>query len=163
MDTFDETYRKALQRLNEYLEANKMRKTAERQEVLCAICHLGGIFTQVQLADFMESEGQFCVSRSTLFNTLDTLVAARVLLRHALGRAASYELLSASVPRAYLVCHTCGEIRRMERPELIKYLGTVKARLFTVHQPILYLHGECKKCLLRARKAKRTGLSNNKT
>ena len=158
MDIFDETYRKALLVLNEYLEANKMRKTQERQEVLSAICRMDGIFTQVQLAEFMEHEAQFCVSRSTLFHTLDTLVAARILLKHALGRAASYELLSVSVPRAYLVCQTCGEIRRFERPELIKYLGSVKARLFTVRQPILYLHGECKKCVQRARNAKKTSL-----
>ena len=138
---FDEIYRKALQGLNEYLEANNMRKTAERQEVLRAICRLGGIFTQVDLADFMERESQFCVSRSTLFHTLDTFVAARILLKHALGRA-----------------QTCGEIRRLERPELIKYLGTVRARLFSVRQPILYLNGECKKCAQRARKAKKTSL-----
>ena len=36
---FDEIYRKALQGLNEYLEANNMRKTAERQEVLSALQH----------------------------------------------------------------------------------------------------------------------------
>ena len=158
MDMSDEIYRKALQGLNEYLEATNMRKTAERQEVLSAICRLGGIFTQVDLADFMEREAQFCVSRSTLFHTLDTFVAARILLKHALGRAASYELLTSKVPRAYLVCQTCGEIRRLERPELIKYLGTVRARLFSVRQPILYLNGECKKCAQRARKAKKTSL-----
>nr|MCR4922248.1 transcriptional repressor [Bacteroidaceae bacterium] len=132
------------------------------QEVLEAICRINGVFTQVQLADFMERESQFCVSRSTLFHTLDTLVAARLLLRHSLGRAAAYELLVNTAPRAYLVCQTCGEIRVLERPELIKYLSTIKARLFSVHQPLLYLHGECKKCVQRARKSKKNSLQTIK-
>ncbi len=162
MNTPDEIYKKVLQRLNEYLEANNMRKTAERQEVLSAICRMKTIFTQVELADFMEHESQFCVSRSTLFHTLDTLVDARILLKHSLSRAAAYELLVVAVPRAYLVCQSCGEIRLLERPELMKYLGTVKARLFSVRQPLLYLHGECKKCVQRARKNKKTSLQTIK-
>ena len=48
--------------------------------------------------------------------------------------------------RVYLVCQECGSIRRLERPELIKYLSGLKARLFSVRQPVLYLHGQCKKC-----------------
>ena len=161
MESFDNIYESALQRLNEYLETNQMRKTPERQEVLRTICLMPGLFTINELADRMQQDAAFCVSRTTLFNTLEVLTEARLVLKHVLLHTASYELLNGTTPRVYLVCQHCSTIRRMDRPELTRYLATVKTRLFTVRQPLLYLYGECKKCQqARKRNEKRKKQTN---
>ncbi len=152
MESFDNIYESALHRLNDYLETNKMRKTPERQEVLKTVCSMSGIFTINDLLDRMSHDAAFSVSRSTIFYTLTVFVEARILLKHVTFHTACYEFLNGTSPRVYLVCQQCGEMRRLERPELNRYLATVKARLFTVRQPMLYLYGECRKCVQAKKK-----------
>ena len=153
MESFENIYESALQRLNDYLETSQMRKTPERQEVLRTICRMPGIFTINEVAERMQQDAAFRVSRTTIFNTLDLFVEARLVMKHTLLHTNSFELVQGTSPRVYLFCQECASLRRLERPELNRYLSTVKTRLFTVRQPLLYLCGECKKCA-QARKRK---------
>ena len=155
MESNDIVYGNALQRLNDYLETNKMRKTPERQEILRTISQMSGLFTINDVAERMQRDAAFSVSRATIFNTLDVFVEARLVMKHMLLHTASYEFIQGTSPRVYLVCQYCSEMRGLDRPELIRYLSTIKTRLFTVRQPMLYLYGECKKCTqIRKRKEK---------
>ena len=162
MEQGNDLFWKMRTRLDEYLMSHQMRKTPERYEVLRTVCLLPDIFSLPELAKKMQEEADFQVSRTTLFNTLETLVEAQLLIRHALGHGAQYELRSNSVARTYLVCQDCGSIRRLDRPELTKYLSSLKARLFSVQQPILYLHGQCKKCIQARRKKQGIKVRNQK-
>lgn len=146
MEHADELFRRMKAKLDEFIAQKEMRRTPERYEVLRNICAFPDIFSIGELDEKMRSEGEFHVSRSTLFNTLETFVEARLVIKHTLTRAAHYELQANNTARVYLVCQECGSIRRLERPELTRYLSGLKARLFSVRQPVLYLHGQCKKC-----------------
>ena len=127
----------ATQRLTDFLTAKKMRKTPERYVILRAACLLPGIFTIDQLDEQIRLRGEMQVSRTT--------------------RAAHYELNLQPTPKAYLVCSRCRKVAKLERKELETYLATVRSKSFVVQQPVLYLHGLCRKCYMeQIRKVKQT-------
>ena len=48
-------------------------------------------------------------------------------------------------------------LAKLERKELKAYLATVRSKSFVVQQPVLYLHGLCRKCYMeQIRKVKQT-------
>ena len=108
----------ATQRLTDFLTAKKMRKTPERYVILRAACLLPGIFTIDQLDEQIRLRGEMQVSRTTLFNNLETMVEAQLLIKHTLTRAAHYELNLQPTPKAYLVCSRCRKVAKLERKEL---------------------------------------------
>ena len=121
----------AAQRLTEFLTARNMRKTPERNEILRAACRIPGIFTIDQLDEQIRQQGRLQVSRTTLFNNLETLVEAQLLIKHTLARAAHYELNMKPAPKAYLVCDHCRKVAKLERRELEKYLQCWRRRTFS--------------------------------
>lgn len=142
----------AHRKLTEYMAERKMRKTPERYEVLRVACGMKGLFSIDDLACRMEAEASFCVSRSTLFSTLELLVDAQLITKHTLARAAHYEFNPQKTPVVCVVCHECGFVQAVEKAEVNKYLGALKVRFFTVQQPVLYLHGLCRKCAIAMKK-----------
>lgn len=147
----------ATQRLTDFLATRRMRRTPERYTILRAACKIHGIFTIDQLDEQIRRGGELQVSRTTLFNNLETLVEAQLLIKHTLARAAHYELNLAPSPKAYLVCDRCRKVARLERKELETYLAAVRSKSFVVQQPVLYLHGLCRKCYMeQIRKVKQT-------
>lgn len=138
----------AARRLTDFLTAKKMRRTPERYEILRAACRTPGIFTIDQLDEQIRLKGALQVSRATLFNCLEMLVEAQLLIKHTLARAAHYELNLTPSPKAYLVCDKCRKVTQLERKELEAYLTTVRSKSFVVLQPVLYLHGFCRKCYM---------------
>ena len=152
MESKEDLYEKAQQRLTEYLQAHKMRKTPERYEILRTVYQMNGIFSIDQVAEQMQQNAQFCVSRSTLFNTLETLVDAKLVIKHNLVRAALFECNAKPQPRVCLVCEHCGMVRRLEKAQVTEFLSEIKVRAFFVHQPVLYLQGACIKCSMAIRR-----------
>ena len=158
MENKEDLYQKALLRLTDYLQARQLRKTPERYEVLKTVCQMKDIFNIDQLAERMQESAPFCVSRSTLFNALELFVKAKLVIKHNLVRSGLYECNVEPQPRACLVCEHCGMVRRLDKIEVTEFLSGIKARLFSVQQPVLYLHGTCRKCamaIIRANKKKK--------
>lgn len=150
------------QRLTDFLTARKMRRTPERYEIMRAACQIPGIFTIDQLDTQIRLRGVMQVSRATLFNNLETLVEAGLLIKHTLARAAHYELNLTPSPKAYLVCDRCRKVTPLERKELTESLAAVRSKSFVVRQPVLYLHGLCRKCYMeQIRKTKHTNIQDN--
>ena len=55
------------------------------------------------------------------------------------------------------MCSRCRKVAKLERKELEAYLATVRSKSFVVQQPVLYLHGLCRKCYMeQKRKVKQT-------
>ena len=162
MENSGDLYEKASRQLTEYLLALKKRKTPERYEVLRTVCQISDIFSVDQLADEMRQKAKFNVSRSTLFNTLETLVDAKLVIKHNLVRAALYECNVSPRPRTCLVCEHCGSVRRLEKSQVTDFLAGIKARAFSVQQPVLYLHGTCRKCAMALRRSGKS-LKNQKS
>ncbi len=152
MDTNNALYVQAKSLLTEYMVKHHMRKTPERFEVLQAVCQMEDIFSIDQLDEKMQADSSFRVSRATLFNTLETLIDAQLVIKHTLTRAALYEQNIDKHPRVFMVCGQCGLVRRFEKAEVTRFLGDIKNRQFFVRQPVLYLHGLCRKCEMARRK-----------
>lgn len=152
MDTNGSLYLQAKSQLIEYLEKRHMRKTPERFEVLGAICQMDDIFSIEQLGEKMRMCSSFQVSRVTLFNTLETFVDAQLVIKHTLQRASLYEKNIDKRPRVCMVCNQCGLVKRLDKIEVTRFLNGIKTRQFFVRQPVLYLHGLCRKCEMAKRK-----------
>lgn len=159
MHEADDIIAAAAQRLTDFLTAKKMRRTPERYAILRAACLIPGIFTIDQLGERIGQDGGIQVSRTTLFNNLETLVEAQLLIKHTLARAAHYEANLEPSPKAYLVCDRCRKVARLERKDLEDYLAAVRSKSFVVQQPVLYLHGLCRKCYMeQIKKVKQTNI-----
>ncbi len=76
---------------SEYLTANGHRKTPERFAILDAIYSVEGHFTVDMLQEMME-EGNFRVSRATLYNTILLLMDAQLVVRHQFGNSSQCSL-----------------------------------------------------------------------
>lgn len=141
----------AIQKLTEFMESQKMRKTPERYEVMRIVCLTEGLFTIDELAEKMKEDGRFCVSRATLFNTLDLLVEAKLVVKHILARAAHYECNIVPHPMICTICYNCGAIRKCENAKVEKWMSEIKTKMFAVSQPVLYLHGLCRSCATKTK------------
>lgn len=69
------------QKLSQYLEAKKLRKTPERYAILDKIYATSEHF-DVDLLYEMMSESEYRVSRATVYNTIDLLVDAGLVRKH---------------------------------------------------------------------------------
>lgn len=147
MNTGKDHLEKAIQRFTLFLQEKQQRKTPERFEVLRAVSRTRGLFTVDELYQDMQSQDYMMVSRTTLFNTIELLEEAGLVIKHALKRAASYEYNTGTTrPHVVMVCRECGKLSKLEDPQLDLYLQGLTVRRFNVLQQVLYLHGLCTRC-----------------
>jgi Fur family ferric uptake transcriptional regulator len=99
----------------EYLTEKKLRKTEERYAIFKEICAFPGHFDVCMLSDRLEQDN-FHVSKATLYNTLDVLVDAGLVVRHQITvQSVQYELRIYADTHLHLVCTRCGAIRESGR------------------------------------------------
>ena len=92
----------------EYLTEKKLRKTEERYAIFKEICAFPGHFDMCMLSDRLEQDN-FHVSKATLYNTLDVLVDAGLVVRHQITvQSVQYELRIYADTHLHLVCTRCG-------------------------------------------------------
>ena len=95
----------------EYLTEKKLRKTEERYAIFKEICAFPGHFDVCMLSDRFEQDN-FHVSKATLYNTLDVLVDAGLVVRHQITvQSVQYELRIYADTHLHLVCTRCGTMR----------------------------------------------------
>ena len=157
-----ELYTLAAQRLTEFMKGKITRKTPERFEILRVVCQISGIFSIDELQEEMEKKAKFQVSRVTLFNTLKLLEEAKLVIKHTLSRAAHYECCVTPHPMVCLVCEQCGSVRKLESSKIENWLNEQKCKHFVISQPVLYLHGLCRSCLVKNSFKKRKANSKTK-
>ena len=88
----------------EYLTEKKLRKTEERYAIFKEICAFPGHFDVCMLSDRLEQDN-FHVSKATLYNTLDVLVDAGLVVRHQITvQSVQYELRIYADTHLHLVC-----------------------------------------------------------
>lgn len=150
-------------RLTRYMEEKGMRKTPERYEILRVAGLANGIFNIDGLMQFMQEYGEFQVSRATLFNTMELLCEAGLVIRHSLATAAHYELRTDSNPKAYVICRQCNTINRVSTSTAKLALQSLHVRYFSIEDKLLYMHGVCRKCQAKNRQELRKQKKNNKT
>lgn len=132
----------------EYLKQHGLRRTPERFAILDAVCSCTGHFTPDTLQEMLDRERHFTVSRATLYNNINLLVDAGLVIRHRLASKAEYEKVPVTDNvHFHFVCTECGSIREFHDEKLVRVLGGVRSGKFNVCSYVLYIQGVCAKCM----------------
>ena len=140
-----------VRKFSDYLDAHGMRKTTERYAILNRILSVTGHFTIEEIQHKLDADG-FIVSRSTVYNTVELLMDAKILRRHVFeGMQAQYERII--LPHTHLICTTCGKVKEVRDPNFAAFMNARRFNAFNADHYSLYVYGTCSTC---ARKKKRS-------
>lgn len=147
-----------VRQFSDYLDAHGMRKTTERYAILSYILNINGHFTIEELQQIINDAG-FRVSRSTVYNTVELLMDAKMLRRHVFeGMQAQYERLT--MPHTHLICTTCGKVKEVRDTNFAAFMNARRFPAFNTDHYSLYVYGTCSTC---ARKSKRALAAKDET
>lgn len=144
--------------LTQFMTMNKMRKTPERYAVLEAVHNSGKHISADDLHATMNEK--FRVSRGTVYNTLEMLYRANLVMRHQFGGVILYEKRT-NRPHYHMVCTECNSISEFSSTTLKNTLSTIKLRGFNITDHDLCLYGICTKCRQKLGRQKKKLLQNN--
>lgn len=144
--------------LTQFMEMNKMRKTPERYAVLEAVYSSGKHLSADDLHATMNEE--FRVSRGTVYNTLEMLYRANLVMRHQFGGVTLYEKHT-SKSHYHMICTECDSISEFSNATLKNALSTIKLRGFNITDHDLCVYGICTKCRQKLGRQKKKLLKNN--
>ena len=144
------------QKLTQYLESKKLRKTPERYAILERIYSTNEHFDVDSLYDFMVN-GIYRVSKATVYNSIDLFVDAGLVRKHQFGgHPAQYEKTYNTVNHHHLICSRCGKVQEVKDQEIINVLSNKKFKKFTTSYYALYVHGICSRCAQDDKKKTKT-------
>lgn len=131
----------------DYLTRNGLRQTQERFAILEQTYAMEGHFDVETLYKKMLVEKGFHISRATMYNTVELLVNAHLLVRHQFGSlAAQYEPRIQADQHFHVVCTHCGAIREIKDDTLRETVLNKHITKFTAEYYSLYIFGICSKC-----------------
>lgn len=131
--------------LRNYLEEKGKRKTTERFIILEEIVRSDDHISADELHDRLET-GDMHVSRSTVYNTLDLLVDARLVAKHQFGEKALYETAYRFWQHDHLICERCGRIYEFCDPRMQEIQEMVEEIYdHEVERHALRFYGRCRR------------------
>lgn len=136
----------------DYLQTNHRRKTPERYAILDAVYDMEKPFTMDELNTVLE-EKNFHVSTATLYNTVNLLLQAQMLVRHDMGQQTLYEAVQ-SFGHCYQKCSICGKTVAINKKDVVPVVQNLKLRRFKKQDFSLLVFGICGSCQNKLKKNK---------
>ena len=131
----------------EYLRINGHRKTSERYAILDAIYSIKGHFDMETLHAQLLNEEHFRVSRATLYNTIELLLDAKLVIKHQFGNSSQYERCYKMGTHHHLICTECGQVTELQDDDLQHAIASSPMKRFQMSHYTLYIYGTCRKCI----------------
>ena len=151
---------KICEAFTQYLTEKSLRKSTVRYMILAHICHIRGHFDVEMLLQQLE-EHNFHVSRASIYNTIELLMDAELVVRHQFSsQLVQYELKSIAATHHHAVCTCCGAVKEFKNDKTSKEIANQKIIKFTYEYHSLYIYGICSKCKFRLNLQKKE--KNNK-
>lgn len=132
------------QAFTNYLEANQQRKTAERYAILEEVFKRNDHFDAETLYLHLKNN-RYAISRATVYNTLELLVACNLVTKHQFGKnLTQYEKAFSYRQHEHLICVNCNRVIEFCDPRIQQIKDAVaEATHFTVQYHSLNLYGTC--------------------
>lgn len=142
-----ERYEKALKILDDYIVANNLRHTLERERLLKIMADLNQhVFT---FSDLDQKRREAHISVPTLYNSLNLFVSARILYRMQRTQGLKeeqYKWTFDTKNTLRMICTRCGREAAFNDKALLQIVHNRNYTNFVPAHFSLFVYGECKAC-----------------